>query len=122
LIGLISKHGILMVDFANKLRIEDPSLSLHDAITRAAGIRLRPVLMTTAAMILGVVPLLMATGAGAHSRFDIGLVIAFGMFIGTLFTLFVVPTMYTLKTKKILLFILSVAVVGLVCYQLFNLL
>lgn len=122
LIGLISKHGILMVDFANKLRLKDPDLSLREAIVEAAGIRLRPVLMTTAAMILGVVPLLMATGAGAHSRFDIGLVISFGMLIGTLFTLFVVPTMYTLKAKKILLFILSVGVIGTLLYQLFGLL
>ena len=122
LIGLITKHGILMVDFANKLRLKDATLSLREAIQQAAGIRLRPVLMTTAAMILGVVPLLLATGAGAHSRFDIGLVISFGMFIGTLFTLFVVPTMYTLKAKKLLLFIISVFVVGLVLYQLFNLL
>lgn len=121
LIGLISKHGILMVDFANKLRLKEPSLSLREAIIQAAGIRLRPILMTTAAMVLGVTPLLMASGAGAHSRFDIGLVISFGMLIGTLFTLFVVPSMYTLKAKKILLFILSVGVVGLLLYQFFNL-
>lgn len=122
LIGLISKHGILMVDFANKLRLKEPSLSLRDAIIQAAGIRLRPILMTTAAMILGVMPLLIATGAGARSRFDIGLVISSGMLIGTLFTLFVVPTMYTLKAKKILFFVLSVGIVGLLFYQLFNLL
>ncbi|SRR5579883_607465 len=94
LIGLISKHGILMVDFANKLQ-EHEDLSIHDAILKAAALRLRPILMTTAAMILGVVPLILATGAGAKSRFDIGLVIASGMLIGTCFTLFVVPTMYT---------------------------
>lgn len=99
LIGLISKHGILMVDFANKLR-EHEGLSIHDAILKSAALRLRPILMTTAAMILGVVPLILASGAGAKSRFDIGLVIASGMFIGTIFTLFVVPTMYTLLTKK----------------------
>lgn len=99
LIGLISKHGILMVDFANHLQ-EKEGLSVRDAIEKSAGIRLRPILMTTAAMILGVVPLITASGAGAVSRFDIGLVIATGMLIGTLFTLFVVPTMYTLIAKK----------------------
>jgi len=99
LIGLISKHGILMVDFANKLQ-QNEGLSIHDAIIKSASLRLRPILMTTAAMILGVLPLLMASGAGAKSRFDIGLVISSGMFIGTCFTLFVVPTMYTLLARK----------------------
>lgn len=99
LIGLISKHGILMVEFANKLQIEE-GLSVRDAIEKAAGIRLRPILMTTAAMVVGVLPLLIAVGAGAASRFDIGLVVATGMLIGTFFTLFVVPTMYTLIAKK----------------------
>lgn len=94
LIGLISKHGILMVDFANHLQIAE-NLPPRAAIEKAAAIRLRPILMTTAAMVLGVVPLLIASGAGAVSRFDIGLVIATGMMIGTMFTLFVVPTMYT---------------------------
>ncbi len=99
LIGLISKHGILMVDFANKLQIEE-GLSLREAIEKSAAIRLRPILMTTAAMVLGVLPLLLAQGAGAVSRFDIGLVIAAGMLIGTLFTLFIIPTMYCLIAKK----------------------
>ncbi len=99
LIGLISKHGILMVDFANQLQ-EHEGLSVREAIEKSASIRLRPILMTTAAMILGVVPLIIASGAGAVSRFNIGLVIATGMLIGTLFTLFVVPTMYTLIAKK----------------------
>lgn len=117
LIGLISKHGILMVDFAKNLRIDNPSLTLREAITEAATIRLRPVLMTTAAMILGVVPLLLASGAGAHSRFDIGLVVASGMFVGTLFTLFVVPTMYILKTRTILLLLASVVVTTTVIHQ-----
>lgn len=113
LIGLISKHGILMVDFANHLRVQK-GLSRREAIEQAAAIRLRPVLMTTAAMILGVVPLLIATGAGAASRFDIGLVIVFGMAIGTLFTLFVIPLMYTLKTRSIILYLATVSfVVGL---------
>lgn len=99
LIGLISKHGILMVDFANKIQ-QTEGLNIRDAIEKAASIRLRPILMTTAAMILGVMPLVIAQGAGAASRFDIGLVIATGMLIGTLFTLFVVPTMYTYIAKK----------------------
>lgn len=99
LIGLISKHGILLVDFANKLQ-EHERLSIHDAIMKSAALRLRPILMTTAAMVLGVVPLILASGAGAASRFDIGLVIASGMLIGTCFTLFVVPTMYMLLAKK----------------------
>ena len=99
LIGLITKHGILMVQFANRLQ-ESEGLPIREAIEEAAAIRLRPILMTTAAMVLGVVPLLIATGAGAASRFDIGLVIAIGMLIGTMFTLFIVPTMYTFFAKK----------------------
>ena len=100
LIGLISKHGILMVDFANHLQ-RNEGLSIHDAIAKAAALRLRPILMTTVAMVLGVVPLIIASGAGAESRFDIGLVIACGMTVGTCFTLFVVPTMYTLLAEKV---------------------
>ncbi|MBI3431104.1 MAG: efflux RND transporter permease subunit [Hydrogenophilales bacterium] len=92
LIGLISKHGILIVEFANNLQRE--GRSKREAIEHAAGLRLRPILMTTAAMVLGAVPLITASGAGAVSRFDLGLVIAAGLFIGTLFTLFVVPAMY----------------------------
>jgi multidrug efflux pump len=98
LIGLISKHGILIVEFANQLRKEQ-GLSPRDAVEQAASIRLRPVLMTTAAMVFGMVPLILATGAGAVSRFDIGTVIATGMSIGTLFTLFVLPCVYTLLAK-----------------------
>jgi multidrug efflux pump len=94
LIGLISKHGILMVDYANHLQ-ENEGLSRREAIHRAAGIRLRPILMTTAAMVVGMFPLLTASGAGAASRFAIGLVIAAGMTVGTLFTLFVTPVVYT---------------------------
>ncbi len=94
LIGLISKHGILIVDFANHLQREK-NLDRRAAVEEAAAIRLRPILMTTAAMVFGVVPLLIATGAGAVSRYDIGLVISTGLLIGTGFTLFVVPTMYT---------------------------
>lgn len=92
LIGLISKHGILIVQFANDQQREGKSK--REAIETAAAVRLRPILMTTAAMVLGVIPLILATGAGAVSRFDIGLVIATGISIGTLFTLFVVPAMY----------------------------
>lgn len=99
LIGLISKHGILMVEFANNIQREE-KLSIHDAIIKSASLRLRPILMTTCAMVFGVLPLLFANGAGSHSRFDIGLVIFSGMIIGTLFTLFVVPTMYTFLAKN----------------------
>ena len=94
LMGLISKHGILIVEFANNLQKEGHTR--REAIEMAAGIRLRPILMTTAAMVLGVVPLIVATGAGAASRFSMGLVIATGLSIGTLFTLFVVPAVYML--------------------------
>jgi multidrug efflux pump len=94
LIGLISKHGILIVEFANNLQKQ--GMSKREAIDHAAGIRLRPILMTTGAMVFGVVPLLIASGAGAVSRFQLGLVIATGITIGTLFTLFVVPAMYLL--------------------------
>ncbi|HKR20359.1 MAG TPA: efflux RND transporter permease subunit, partial [Stellaceae bacterium] len=94
LMGLISKHGILIVDFANVLQKQGNSK--REAIEQAAGIRLRPILMTTAAMVLGVAPLIFASGAGAVSRFQMGLVIASGIAIGTLFTLFVVPAVYML--------------------------
>ncbi|WP_442112356.1 multidrug efflux RND transporter permease subunit [Pseudomonas sp. NUPR-001] len=99
LIGLISKHGILVVEFANQLR-EQKGLSAREAVEEAAAIRLRPVLMTTAAMVFGMVPLIFASGAGAVSRFDIGTVIATGMSVGTLFTLFVLPCVYTLLAHK----------------------
>jgi multidrug efflux pump len=99
LIGLISKHGILIVEFANQLR-RDKGLSPREAVEEAAAIRLRPVLMTTAAMVFGMVPLILASGAGAVSRFDIGTVIATGMSVGTLFTLFVLPCVYTLLASR----------------------
>jgi multidrug efflux pump len=92
LMGLISKHGILIVEVANME--QQAGKSKYDAIVTAAGVRLRPILMTTAAMVLGVVPLVFASGAGAASRFAIGLVISTGLSIGTLFTLFVVPGVY----------------------------
>src|SRR6476646_3278290 len=98
LIGLISKHGILMVDFANKLQ-EEQGYGRREAIEHAAAIRLRPILMTTAAMVVAMVPLLIAKGAGAASRFDIGVVIAAGMTIGTMFTLFVTPAVYTFLAR-----------------------
>lgn len=98
LIGLISKHGILMVEFANKAQVEH-NLSRREAIEEAARVRLRPILMTTAAMVVGLVPLVLAGGAGAASRFSIGVVIVAGMLIGTLFTLLVLPSVYTLIAK-----------------------
>jgi multidrug efflux pump len=98
LIGLISKHGILIVQFANDLQREGKSKL--EAIETAASIRLRPILMTTAAMVVGVVPLVTATGAGAAGRFNMGLVIMTGIAIGTLFTLFVVPAMYMLLAAE----------------------
>lgn len=93
LVGLITKHGILIVEFANQLRSEK-GLTKEKAILESASIRLRPILMTTAAMVTGLVPLLFADGAGAASRFSIGVTIVGGMMIGTFFTIFIVPTFY----------------------------
>lgn len=93
LVGVISKHGILIVEFANKLQIEN-GLSKREAIEEATAIRLRPVLMTTAALVFAMIPLLIATGPGASARFSMGMVIASGMTIGTAFTLFVLPAFY----------------------------
>ncbi len=98
LVGLITKHGILMVDFAN--RLQEQGHDVRSAIEHAAGIRLRPILMTTAAMVFGVLPLVFAHGAGAEARFSMGLVIAAGMALGTCFTLFVVPAFYILVSHK----------------------
>ncbi|MBK1648592.1 efflux RND transporter permease subunit [Rhabdochromatium marinum] len=95
LIGLIAKNGILIVEFSNQLR-EREGLDKSAAVQQASAIRLRPILMTTVAMLVAMVPLLTASGPGAVSRFDIGLVIASGLGIGTLFTLFVVPAVYVL--------------------------
>jgi multidrug efflux pump len=97
LMGLISKHGILIVEFANEL--QRTGRSKREAIEQAAATRLRPILMTTAAMVLGVMPLVIATGAGAAGRFNMGLVITTGLTIGTLFTLFVVPAFYMLLAQ-----------------------
>jgi multidrug efflux pump len=97
LVGLISKHGILIVQFANQLQEE--GMEKLAAIEHAAGVRLRPILMTTAAMVLGTVPLVIATGAGAASRYAMGIVIVTGMTVGTFFTLFVVPSVYMLIAR-----------------------
>jgi multidrug efflux pump len=98
LVGLITKHGILIVEFANQLR--EQGFDTVQAIKRSASQRLRPIMMTTGAMVLGAVPLALATGAGAESRRQIGWVIVGGMSLGTLLTIFVVPTMYTLLARK----------------------
>ncbi len=97
LVGLITKHGILIVEFSNQLRQQ--GREMHEAVVEAAALRLRPILMTTAAMVLGALPLALATGAGAESRQQIGWVIVGGMSLGTLLTIFVVPTMYTLFAR-----------------------
>jgi multidrug efflux pump len=98
LIGLISKHGILMVTFANHLQ-RNENVSRIEAIKKAAAVRMRPVLMTTAAMVAGLIPLLFANGAGSASRFSIGIVVVMGMTVGTFFTLFVLPTIYSFVAK-----------------------
>ncbi len=98
LMGLISKHGILIVEFANEL--QRAGKSKREAVEEATAIRLRPILMTTAAMVLGTIPLVTATGAGAVSRYNLGLVIVAGLTIGTLFTLFVVPAFYVLVARR----------------------
>ncbi|MCK2094849.1 efflux RND transporter permease subunit [Thauera aromatica] len=105
LVGLITKHGILIVEFANQLREPGPGLererTVEEAVLEAAVLRLRPILMTTGAMVLGAIPLALATGAGAESRQQIGWVIVGGLLIGTVFTLFVVPTVYTLLARRV---------------------
>ena len=98
LVGLITKHGILIVEFTNQLR--EQGVDTFDAIVKASSQRLRPILMTTGAMVLGALPLALATGAGAESRIQIGWVIVGGMSFGTLLTVFVVPTMYSLFARK----------------------
>ena len=98
LVGLISKHGILIVEFSNQLRQQGHNV--REAVIEASSLRLRPILMTTGAMVLGALPLATAAGAGAESRQQIGWVIVGGMSLGTLLTLFVVPTMYTLLARK----------------------
>ena len=98
LIGLISKHGILIVEFANQLR--EQGQDKKDAVLRAASLRLRPILMTTGAMVLGAVPLAFADGAGAEARHQIGWVIVGGLSFGTIFTLFIVPVVYLLLAGR----------------------
>ncbi len=98
LVGLITKHGILIVEFSNQLRQQ--GREVREAVIEAAALRLRPILMTTGAMVLGALPLALASGAGAESRQQIGWVIVGGMSLGTLLTIFVVPTMYTLFARK----------------------
>ena len=98
LVGLITKHGILIVEFANQL--QEKGLPLRDAVVESAVLRLRPILMTTGAMVLGAIPLALARGAGAESRQMIGWVIVGGMSLGTVLTLFVVPTFYTLFARN----------------------
>jgi multidrug efflux pump len=98
LVGLISKHGILIVEFSNQLRQQ--GLTVLEAVVEASSLRLRPILMTTGAMVLGALPLALASGAGAESRQQIGWVIVGGMSLGTVLTLLVVPTVYTLFARK----------------------
>jgi multidrug efflux pump len=98
LVGLITKHGILIVEFSNQLRQQ--GRSVREAVMEAASLRLRPILMTTGAMVLGALPLALATGAGAESRQQIGWVIVGGMSVGTLLTIFVVPTVYTWLARR----------------------
>jgi len=98
LVGLITKHGILIVEFSNQLRKQGKEML--EAVIEAASLRLRPILMTTGAMVLGALPLALASGAGAESRQQIGWVIVGGMSIGTLLTIFVVPTVYTLLARR----------------------
>lgn len=98
LVGLITKHGILIVEFANQMRQQ--GLDTLEAVVQGASLRLRPILMTTGAMVLGALPLALASGAGAESRQQIGWVIVGGMSVGTLLTIFVVPTMYMLLARK----------------------
>jgi multidrug efflux pump len=98
LVGLITKHGILIVEFANQL--QEKGMAVKEAVLDAATLRLRPILMTTGAMVLGAIPLALAHGAGAESRRPIGWVIVGGLLLGTLLTLFVVPTVYSLLARR----------------------
>ena len=98
LVGLIAKHGILIVEFSNQL--QEAGRSKFDAVVEAASLRLRPILMTTGAMVLGSLPLAIASGAGAEARHQIGWVIVGGMSFGTVLTLFVVPVVYVLMARN----------------------
>jgi multidrug efflux pump len=99
LIGSIIRHGILLVEFANQVQVSD-KLDRRQAMEKAAERRLRPILMTTIATLVGMIPLLVAGGPGSESRFAIGLVLGAGMAIGTVFTLFIVPALYTVVAKE----------------------
>jgi multidrug efflux pump len=98
LVGLITKHGILIVEFANQM--QEKGMGVFESVQEAAVLRLRPILMTTGAMVLGAVPLALSTGAGSESRQQIGWVIVGGLLLGTVLTLFVVPTAYTLLARR----------------------
>ena len=98
MIGLITKHGILIVEFANSRRAK--GMDKIEAALESAVLRLRPILMTTGAMVLGAVPLALATGAGAEGREQIGLVIVGGLLFGSFFPRFVVPVVYTLLSRE----------------------
>jgi multidrug efflux pump len=98
LVGLITKHGILIVEFANQMQARGKGVM--EAVEEAAVLRLRPILMTTGAMVLGAVPLALASGAGSESRQQIGWVIVGGLLLGTVLTLLVVPTAYTLLARR----------------------
>src|SRR6185503_9488395 len=98
LVGLVAKNGILIVQFANHL--QETGLSKLNAVIEAAGTRLRPILMTTAATVVGHTPLILATGPGAGARNSIGIMLVSGMIIGTMFTLFVVPSIYVLVARS----------------------
>lgn len=98
LIGLVSKHGVLITQFANKLR-KEKQLNVYEAVLEAANLRIRPILMTTATMVVGAVPLVLATSVGENARHQIGWVIIAGLILGTFFSLFIVPVAYTLLTK-----------------------
>lgn len=99
LVGLICKHGILLVQFANRL-MEDDDMSAHEAAIKAADLRVRPILMTSIAMILAAIPLIFASGPGRNARFDLGVVISTGIFFGTLFTLVFVPVLYVIFHRR----------------------
>jgi multidrug efflux pump len=98
LIGVVAKNGILIVEFANKLQINE-GLSKREAVEKAAAIRLRPIFMTSIALVVAMLPLIFATGAGAASRFHIGMTIAMGLGIGTFFTLYILPAFYILLAR-----------------------
>nr|WP_086939781.1 efflux RND transporter permease subunit [Thaumasiovibrio occultus] len=99
LVGLVAKNGILITEFANELQQE--GYRKYDAVIESAKLRLRPILMTTAATVLGHFPLVLVTGAGAEARNSIGIILVAGMIIGTVFTLFVLPTMYLVVSKEV---------------------